>query len=81
MSHYYGSVQGNRGVATRGGSKNSGFTAWAQNGQARVYVELSVGDDGEDCYKVTLCPSTINHAGGQERVLATGKLKMRSVRK
>jgi len=29
MSHFYGRVQGNRGDATRGGSKASGFDATA----------------------------------------------------
>lgn len=40
MSHFYGSVQGNRGEVTRGGSKNSGYTAVAASWSGAVKVEL-----------------------------------------
>ena len=40
MSRYYGGVQGNRGEATRGGSKASGYYAYAQGWQGKITVRL-----------------------------------------
>lgn len=40
MSKFYGTVQGNRGEATRGGSKNSGIKATAQSWEGSVSVLL-----------------------------------------
>lgn len=47
MSIYYGFIQGNRGEATRMGSKDSGFIAWAQSHDARITVNIdrSMSDD------------------------------------
>ena len=40
MSHFYGWVQGNRGEASRGGSKNSGYIAVAASWDGAVRVRL-----------------------------------------
>ncbi len=40
MSHFYGMVQGNRGKATRGGSKKSGYHAQAKGWRGQVDVRL-----------------------------------------
>lgn len=40
MSHFYGYVQGNRGDASRGGSKRSGYQAVAASWQGCVKVRL-----------------------------------------
>jgi hypothetical protein len=40
MSDYYGYLQGNRGEATRCGSKNSGITAHLRSWTNDVYVHL-----------------------------------------
>jgi len=40
MSKFYGSVQGNRSAATRGGSKNSGFRTSAQSWDGSVITNL-----------------------------------------
>ena len=41
MSHFYGSVKGNRGWATRGGSKKSGYEAVAASWDGAIEVRLS----------------------------------------
>jgi len=47
MSRFYGSVQGNRGAATRGGSAASGFKASAQSYDGSVIVELFEDKEGK----------------------------------
>lgn len=39
MSHFYGSMQGNRGAATRQGSKNSGIEAHVRGWNVGVSVD------------------------------------------
>jgi hypothetical protein len=39
MARFYGGVEGNRGPATRQGSKESGITAYAQSYDSRITVE------------------------------------------
>ena len=45
MSSFYGLIEGNRGAATRGGSKNSGFRASAQSYDGSVIVTLRYKDN------------------------------------
>ena len=40
MSHFYGCVKGNRGWATRGGSKKSGYEAVAASWDGAIEVKL-----------------------------------------
>jgi hypothetical protein len=47
MSTFYGMVQGNRGVATRGGSKASGFKATAQSWDGSIITRMSYNDEGK----------------------------------
>lgn len=47
MSTFYGMVQGNRGAATRGGSRDSGFRATAQSWDGSVITRLSYNQDDE----------------------------------
>jgi hypothetical protein len=47
MAHFYGFIQGQAGDATRMGSKNSGYSAWAQSHEGRIRVELRHNDYGE----------------------------------
>lgn len=47
MSHFYGGIEGNRGPATRMGSKDSGFRAYAQGYGARVTVAFTHTDRPE----------------------------------
>ena len=60
MSMFYGTVEGNRGEATRCGSAQSGIRASAQSWDGSVIVKLRYRDDelmvsvatsdGSDCY-------------------------------
>jgi len=52
MSAFYGMVRGNRGAATRGGSKNSGYKATCQSWDGSVIVSMDY--DSEDKLKVRL---------------------------
>ena len=47
MSHFYGKVKGNRGEATRCGSKNSGYIAVAASWDGAIEVRL-IYDPKED---------------------------------
>ena len=71
MSHFYGTLEGSRGEATRCGTKDSGITTHAAgwNGAIRVNVYER---DGVDYYRVTLQPW--HNSGGQHVTLAEGKL-------
>ncbi len=68
MSHFYGTLQGSRGQATRCGSKDSGITtyaaSWAGAVQACVYVR-----DGKDWATVRL---TTWSGAGVDRLLYDG---------
>lgn len=52
MSAFYGMVQGNRGSATRGGSRASGFRSSAQSYDGSVITYLDY--DGNDNLMVTI---------------------------
>lgn len=52
MSHFYGVVQGQRGDATRCGSKGSGLRAVAASWAGAIKVSLHVDDQGRDCFQV-----------------------------
>jgi hypothetical protein len=53
MSHFYGVIQGNRGDATRGGSKGSGLTATAASWAGAITVELAHNElTGKDTFSV-----------------------------
>lgn len=70
MSHFYGIVQGNRGEATRGGSRDSGFTATAASWQGSVRVYLYHDDEtGNDMARVSLAPW---HGRGTDAVIYDG---------
>jgi hypothetical protein len=47
MSAIYGMIQGNRGAATRGGSRASGFKATVQSWDGSIITRMSYGDKGE----------------------------------
>lgn len=53
MSHFYGDVQGNRGVATRGGSKDSGIEGHIRGWHTGARVECHHDDaSGKDIVSV-----------------------------
>jgi hypothetical protein len=47
MSAFYGCIQGNRGVATRGGSRASGFKSTAQSYDGSIITRLSYNHEDE----------------------------------
>jgi hypothetical protein len=47
MSAFYGMVQGNRGAATRGGSRASGFKATLQSWDGSIITRMSYNNEGE----------------------------------
>lgn len=55
MSHFYGTLQGNRGEASRGGSKDSGITSYTASWRGAVRVRLYVKDSVDMAY-VELVP-------------------------
>ena len=73
MAHFYGTAQGNRGVATRCGTKNSGVhtVAAGHDGSIQVYVDHDHAA-GVDRYMVTI--EAWQGSGGQTKILAEGLL-------
>lgn len=73
MSHFYGTLQGTRGEATRCGTKSSGITAYAAGWGGAIRTDIWHDDKtGRDMYRVTLTPW--HGSGGSSRVLAEGLL-------
>jgi len=70
MSHFYGWVQGNRGEASRGGSKNSGYIAVAASWDGAIRVRLDY-DPNTDTNRYIVF-QTGWHGKGIERVIAEG---------
>jgi hypothetical protein len=68
MSHFYGTLQGLAGKATRRGSKRSGLVVEAASWRGAVRVEL-FAEDGADMCRVELVPW---HNNGTRRVLYVG---------
>jgi hypothetical protein len=55
MAHFYGSVKGRAGEASRLGNEESGVTAIAASWNGAVRVSMWV-EDGKDMYSVNLIP-------------------------
>ena len=55
MAHFYGGISGNRGPATRMGTKRSGFDAYAASWEGSVHIWLHEVD-GVDYARVELRP-------------------------
>jgi len=70
MSHFYGIITGNRGHATRGGSKASGYKATAATWKGAINVDFWHNKEtGEDCFRVEMTPW---HGRGDSQVIAQG---------
>ena len=71
MAHFYGTLQGNRGEATRAGSKMSGMTTVCASWSGAVQCQAFVNDDGEDWVVV----EKVNWCGvGERKVLYDGPI-------
>ena len=73
MSHFYGTVQGNRSMATRSGHKRDGLStnAAGHDGSINVYVWYDP-ETGKDLFEVRLIPW--RGSGGISQWLASGTL-------
>ena len=61
MAHFYGGVSGNRGPATRTGTKNSGLQVFANGWNAGVEVSgLAAGDNDRDAFVVRATTGSSN---------------------
>lgn len=56
MSHFYGTMLGSRGEATRCGTKASGMEVIAAGWGGAIRTSLFVDDQGRDCYRVEQIP-------------------------
>ena len=80
MSHFYGTLQGNRGAATRQGTIHSGFSAVAASWdgciiRVKLYHNKDTGAD-----RFLICQDSW-HGHGVYEVLAEGELGKRTVKK
>jgi hypothetical protein len=56
MSHFYGSLKGTKGEATRCGDKKNGLCTYAASWSGAVKVDLTHREDGVDWASVYLVP-------------------------
>lgn len=54
MSHFYATIKGNRGEASRCGSKGSGISGHIRGWHIGGQVNCWIGPDGEDRVSITL---------------------------
>jgi len=66
MSHFYGYLEGNRGVATRCGSKNSGIQAHIRSWHNDIYISLD-DDEGKDELTITIPKGLKVYVNGKKR--------------
>ena len=71
MSHFYGTLQGSRGEATRCGTANSGLVTYAAGWKGAICVHVTECN-GQDHYTVDLVPW--QGSGGEYTRLAEGIL-------
>jgi hypothetical protein len=56
MAHFYGTIKGGRGEASRLGHKSTGLQATAASYSGAVEVQLYANKDGVDCAIISLIP-------------------------
>lgn len=72
MSHFYGTIKGGRGQATRTGHKTSGLTTHAASWHGAISVELWRDDDSSaDMFRVVMVPW---HGAGDSQTLCVGRV-------
>ncbi len=70
MSHFYGTLQGSRGQATRCGAKNSGLQTLAASWSGAIEVNIDHNEKtGEDYYRIYATPW---HGQGDSFEIARG---------
>jgi hypothetical protein len=71
MAHFYADIQGNRGMATRMGTPNSGINGHIRGWNIGVKVVGWVDENGKDCFQVHKTGGSTGK--GQMEVIATIK--------
>ena len=72
MAHFYGTLQGNRGEASRLGTKSSGLDVVAASWEGAVRVSVSYDEQsGKDVVYVSLTPW---HGSGINKTLYSGPI-------
>ena len=69
MSHFYGTLQGSRGRATRCGSAKSGLETYCASWQGAIRCFAYVNEKGEDCVRVE---KTTWQGKGENKLLYNG---------
>jgi hypothetical protein len=70
MSHFYGVLQGNRGEATRCGTKSSGIETYTASFAGAIHVRVYFNEtDGRDWCVIS---KTKWHGGGINKVIYRG---------
>lgn len=69
MAHFYGTVRGNRGVVSRGGSKNSGLETICASWSGAIRCIAYVNKEGVDCVRIT---KTTWHGAGVDKLIYDG---------
>ena len=69
MSHFYGTTKGNRGEATRTGSKQSGMETYCASWQGAIRCFAYVDKEGNDCVRVE---KTTWRGEGENKILYEG---------
>jgi len=65
MSHFYASIRGSRGEATRAGTKNSGMEGHIRGWNIGARVFMSVNDKGEDVCTIYLTSGSNGYSYGK----------------
>ena len=71
MAHFYASIQGNRGEATRMGTPNSGIEGHIRGWNIGCSVRCFVGTDGVDRVRVSITSGS--NGGAREKCLGVFK--------
>lgn len=66
MSQFYASIQGNRGEATRGGTKGSGITGHIRGWQGGVRVDGGMLPGGGERFRITITGGSGGHSADRE---------------
>ncbi len=75
MSHFYGTLQGTRGKATRCGAKSSGITTQAASWSGAIETRLYFDEEtGKDMFEVYMIPW---HGRGESQMLVRGEVGIR----
>lgn len=76
MAHFYGTVQGNRGEASRTGSKNSGMGTYCASWNGAIRCFAYINNEGIDCVRVE---KTLWHGEGEYKLLYDGEIGKKEV--